>query len=446
MEVPASRLWGAQTQRSIGNFAIGVDRFRFTRPVIRALGIVKKCAAQANLSLGQIDAVTAAAIARAAAEVIQAHWDSEFPLVVFQTGSGTQSNMNANEVIAHRASMLGGIPVHPNDDVNRSQSSNDVFPSVMHIATVEQLEARLLPTVRELRDSFQAKAEAWASVVMLGRTHLQDATPITLGQVASGWVAQLNHALGAIGYATPALYELALGGTAVGTGTSAPREFGEVVARAIATDTGLPFVSATNKFAQLSAHDAMVTVSGALRTLAGVLFKIANDIRWYGSGPRAGIGELVLPANEPGSSIMPGKTNPTQCEALTQVAVQVFGNDHAVAFAGSQGHFQLNTFKPVILHNVLESIALLADACGSFREHCVLGLEPDLAKIGEHMQGSLMLVTALTPHIGYDKAAQISLKAWREGSTLREAALALGYVSAQEFSEWINPVSMTRPD
>ncbi|MCU1330121.1 MAG: fumC [Bryobacterales bacterium] len=440
--VPAEHLWGAQTQRSIQNFPIGTERFRFTRPVIRALGIVKKCAAIANEELGGLDRNKSAAIRKAADEVIAGGHDAEFPLVVFQTGSGTQSNMNANEVIAR----LAGQGIHPNDDVNRSQSSNDAFPAVMHIATVEQLQTELIPAVTVLRDALSTKSEAWSAIVMLGRTHLQDATPITLGQVASGWVAQLDHALEGIRAAMPGLLELALGGTAVGTGLNAPAAFGEAVARAIAHETGLPFVSAANKFAQLSAHDAMVTASGALRTLATALFKIANDIRWYGSGPRAGIGELLLPANEPGSSIMPGKTNPTQSEALTQVAVQVFGNDHAVAFAGSQGHFQLNTFKPVILHNVLESIALLADASRSFEEHCVRGLEPNLETIRSHVEGSLMLVTALTPHIGYDKSAKISLKAWREGSTLREAALELGFVTDAQFDEWINPAAMTRPD
>ena len=371
--VPRERLWGAQTQRCLLNFPIGSGRFRWGRPVIRALGIVKKCAALTNCELGELPREKAEAIVRAAQEVIDGRWDEEFPLVVFQTGSGTQSNMNANEVIANRAiQILGGVvgsktPIHPNDDVNRSQSSNDVFPTVMHVATVEQLEEALLPAAVTLRRTLAAKSDAYRHIAMVGRTHLQDAAPVTLGQAVSGWVAQLDAAAGGIGQAMAGLYELAIGGTAVGTGLNAPPGFGEAAARRIAEETGKPFVAAPNKFAALSAHDAMVAASGALRTLAGALMKISNDVRWYASGPRAGIGELTVPANEPGSSIMPGKVNQTQCEALTQVAVQVFGNDHTVAFAGSQGNFQLNTFKPVILHNVLESIALLSDGCRSFK-------------------------------------------------------------------------------
>jgi fumarate hydratase class II len=436
--VPAGRLWGAQTQRCLLNFPICTGRFRWERPVIRALGVVKKCAALANAELGVLPPDKAALIARAAQEVIEGKLDDEFPLGVFQTGSGTQTNMNANEVIANRAIQMAGgelgskDPVHPNDDVNRSQSSNDVFPSVMHIAAVEQIDALLLPAVEALHGTLAAKAEAFASITMMGRTHLQDATPIALGQVFSGWAAQLDQALAGVRGALAGLYELAIGGTAVGTGINAPPNFGGTAASRIAEETGKPFVSTANKFAALSAHDAMVAASGALRTMAGALMKIANDVRWYASGPSAGIGELILPDNEPGSSIMPGKVNPTQCEALTQVAVQVFGNDHAVAFAGSQGSFQLNTYKPVILHNVLESIELLAAACRSFDERCARGIQPNRERIREHLHNSLMLVTALTPHIGYEKAAEIAKRAHREGSSLREAALRSGHIGAEE--------------
>ncbi|HZY83661.1 MAG TPA: class II fumarate hydratase [Gemmataceae bacterium] len=451
VEVPADHLWGAQTQRSHLNFPIGVERYRWGRPVIRALGVLKKCAALANGELGQLPREKVDLIVRAAQEVVDGKLDGEFPLVVFQTGSGTQTNMNANEVIANRAIQLaGGVvgskkPIHPNDDVNHSQSSNDTFPTVMHIATVEQMDDVLLPALRALRDTLDAKARAFSHVVMVGRTHLQDATPLTLGQVISGWVAQLDQALDGIGRALPGVYELAIGGTAVGTGLNADPHFGAVAARKIAEETGKPFVSAPNKFAALSAHDAMVNVSAALRTLAGALLKIANDVRWYACGPRAGIAELKLPENEPGSSIMPGKINPTQCEALTQVCAQVFGNDAAVAFAGSPGNFQLNVYKPVILHNVLESIQLLAEVVRSFDERCAKGIEPDENRIREHLDNSLMLVTALNPHIGYEKAAQIALKAYREGLTLREAALRLGYVTAEQFDEWVRPEDMTHP-
>jgi len=445
VQVPAEHLWGAQTERSRHNFPIGAARFVWGTPVIRALGILKKCAAATNRELGILDAGKAAAIERAAQEVIDGKWAREFPLVVFQTGSGTQTNMNANEVIARRASEIAGGPVHPNDDVNRCQSSNDVFPTVMHIATVEQTEDVLFPAVRALRDTLAAKAETFARVVMVGRTHLQDATPVTLGQIISGWVAQIDQALSGIRGALPALYELALGGTAVGTGLNAHPRFGEQAARKIAAETGKPFISAPNKFAALSAHDAMVAASGALRTLAGALMKIANDVRWHACGPRAGIGELLLPENEPGSSIMPGKVNPTQCEALTQVVVQVFGNDHAVAFAGSQGNFQLNVYKPVMLHNVLESIELLADACRSFDERCAHGIEPNLNRVREHLENDLMLATALNPHIGYEKAAKIAQAAAREGKTLRQAALESGHVTAKQFDEWVKPEDMTHP-
>jgi fumarate hydratase class II len=451
VEVPASHLWGAQTQRSHLNFPIGVERYRWGRPVIRALGILKKCAALANGDLGQLPREKVYMIVRAAQEVIDGRLDAEFPLVVFQTGSGTQTNMNANEVIANRAIQLaGGVvgskePIHPNDDVNHSQSSNDTFPTVMHIATVEQLEHVLTPAIRKLRETLDAKAGLLSQVVMVGRTHLQDATPLTLGQVISGWVAQLDQALDGVGRSLPGVCELAIGGTAVGTGLNADPRFGEVAARKIAEETGKPFISAANKFAALSAHDAMVNVSAALRTLAGALMKIANDVRWYACGPRAGFAELKIPENEPGSSIMPGKVNPTQCEALTMVAVQVFGNDHAVAFAGSQGNFQLNVFKPVILHNVLESIRLLAEAARSFNDRCAAGIEPNERRIREHLDNSLMLVTALNPHIGYEKAAQISLKAYREDITLREAALGLRFVTAEQFDQWVRPEDMTHP-
>jgi fumarate hydratase, class II len=450
--VPAHRLWGAQTQRSIDNFPIGVARFAFGRPVVRAFGIVKQAAARTNAELGVLTADKATLIERAAQEVIDGKWDGEFPLVVFQTGSGTQSNMNANEVIANRAIQLaGGVvgskrPVHPNDDVNRSQSSNDAFPAVMHIATVEQLDGALLPAVAALRATLDAKARVFADVVMLGRTHLQDATPVTLGQVLSGYVAQLDDAAVFLRAARDALYPLALGGTAVGTGINAPAAFGALVAKHIGEITGEPFVTAPNKFAALSAHDAMVNASAALRTLAGVAMKIANDTRLYASGPRAGFGEITIPDNEPGSSIMPGKINPTQSEALTMVAVQVFGNDTTVAFAGTQGHFQLNVFKPIMLHNVLESIELLADGLRSFDQRCARGIEPNRERIREHLEDSLMLVTALNPHIGYENSAKIALAAHREGTSLRAAALKLGLVSAEDFDKWIDPVAMTRPD
>ncbi len=447
--VPDAHLWGAQTQRSIENFPIGTDRFRFTRPVIRAFGILKKAAALANGDLGELTPDKVELITRAASEIIDGRLDAEFPLVVFQTGSGTQTNMNANEVIANRAIQLAGgkvgskTPIHPNDDVNHSQSSNDTFPTAMHIAAVEQIEHRLLPAVTKLRDTLHAKAEAFAHVVMIGRTHLQDATPVTLGQVISGWVAQLDSAMAAIRINLPGLLELAIGGTAVGTGLNAHRDFGDRTAHYIAAETGFAFISAPNKFAALSAHDAMVTVSATLRTLAGALMKIANDVRWYACGPRAGIGEILIPENEPGSSIMPGKVNPTQSEALTMVAVQVFGNDAAVAFGGSQGNFQLNVFKPVMLHNLLESAALLADGCLAFNDHCAIGIEPDATRIAQNVQNSLMLVTALNPHIGYEKSAQIALKAHREGTGLKEAALELGFLSSEDFDAWVKPEEMT---
>ena len=451
VRVPADHLWGAQTQRSIVNFPIGVDRFRWGRPVIRAFGVLKKAAARANGELGELPAQKVSLIAQAAQEVIDGTLDAEFPLVVFQTGSGTQSNMNANEVIANRAIQLadGTVgskkPVHPNDDVNRGQSSNDTFPAVMHIATVDELDHRLLPALARLRTTLDAKAKAFADVVMIGRTHLMDATPVTLGQVISGGVAQLDDVRAAIVHAREGLLPLALGGTAVGTGLNAHPRFGEAVAAAIAEETGVPFVSAPNKFAALSAHDAIMNASAALRTLAAVMMKIANDVRWHASGPRAGFGEIAIPDNEPGSSIMPGKINPTQSEAVTMVAVRVYGNDTAVAFAGSQGNFQLNAYKPVMLHNLLESADLLAAACDSFTERCVRGIAANEARIREHLDASLMLVTALSPHIGYEKSAQIAQTAHRDGITLREAALRLGYLSEAEFDAWVRPQDMTHP-
>jgi fumarate hydratase, class II len=451
VKVPADHLWGAQTERSRLNFVIGIERHRWTRPVVRAFGLLKKCAALANLELKQLPKEKVDLIVRAAQDVIDGKLDDEFPLVVFQTGSGTQSNMNANEVIANRAIQIaGGVigskkPIHPNDDVNHSQSSNDVFPTVMHVAAMGQIRDALLPAVAQLRDTLDAKAKAFSDVVMVGRTHMQDATPLTLGQAISGWAAQLDHAIVTIKRACEGLMPLAIGGTAVGTGLNADPRFGEMVARELAEATGEPFTSARNKFAALSADDAMVNVSAALRTLAGACMKIANDIRLYASGPRAGIGELKIPENEPGSSIMPGKINPTQCEALTMVAVQVFGNDQAVAFAGSQGHFQLNVYRPVALHNVLESVQLLAEGCRSFDEHCARGIEPNEKRIKEHLDNSLMLVTALNPHIGYEKAAQIALKAYHEDISLRDSALALGYVTAEQFDAWVRPEDMIHP-
>ncbi|MFC4158979.1 class II fumarate hydratase [Chitinimonas lacunae] len=451
IEVPADRYWGAQTQRSIENFPIGVERFTWQAPMIRALGILKKAAAQANVELGEVPAELGNLIVRAADEVIEGRLDRHFPLVVFQTGSGTQSNMNANEVISNRAiELAGGVPgsknpVHPNDHVNRGQSSNDTFPTAMHIAVVEQMHRRLFPAVSRLRDTLAAKAEANRELVKVGRTHLQDATPITLGQEIGAWVAQLDFGLASVRAALPGVYDLAIGGTAVGTGLNAHPKFGERAAHHIAELTGYPFRSADNKFFALAAHDALVNVSASLRTLAGGLMKMANDVRWLASGPRNGIGELTIPENEPGSSIMPGKVNPTQCEAMTMVCVQVFGNDAAVAFAGSQGNFQLNVFKPVMVHNVLESIELLADACLAFHDHCAVGIEPNRERIRENLDKNLMLVTALNRHIGYDRAAQIAKKAHHEGTTLREAALALGYLTSEQYEQWISPVEMTRP-
>ncbi|HEX9311711.1 MAG TPA: class II fumarate hydratase [Actinomycetota bacterium] len=450
IEVPADRYWGAQTQRSLQHFSIGDDRMPVE--VVRAFGILKKACALVNLDLGKLPKDKADLIVRAAEEVIEGKLDDHFPLYVWQTGSGTQSNMNANEVISNRAIELAGAemgskkPIHPNDDVNMSQSSNDTFPTAMHIAAAQAVVERLLPSVRALRDALHARAEEFEDIVKIGRTHLQDAVPLTLGQEFSGYVAQLDDDLSRIEETLPGLFQLAVGGTAVGTGLNAPAGFGEAAAAKIAELTGLPFTSAPNKFAALAAHDAMVHAHGALKTLAVSLMKIANDIRWLGSGPRSGLGELDLPENEPGSSIMPGKVNPTQSEAMTMVCCQVFGNDVAVTVAGSQGNFELNVFKPVIVRNFLHSVGILADVCRTFREFCVETLHPNRERIGELVDRSLMLVTALTPKIGYDKAAEIAKKAHHEGATLKEAALELGYLTEEEFDELLRPDRMVGPD
>jgi fumarate hydratase class II len=420
--------------------------------MIRALGVLKKAAAAANRELGELPDEIADAIGTAAQEVIDGKLNDQFPLVVFQTGSGTQSNMNANEVIANRAiELMGGTlgskkPVHPNDHVNRGQSSNDTFPTAMHIAVVEELVHRLLPTLQTVRATLSVKSDQFADVVKTGRTHLQDATPITLGQEIGSWVAQIDFAAALIRASLEGLYDLAIGGTAVGTGLNAHPQFGARCASQIAQITGQPFRSADNKFFALSAHDALVNTSATLRTLAGALMKIANDVRWLASGPRCGIGEILIPENEPGSSIMPGKVNPTQCEALTMVCVQVFGNDAATAFAGSQGNFQLNVYKPVMVHNVLESIALLSDSCAAFNDHCAVGIEPNLEVIRRNLDNNLMLVTALNRHIGYDSAALIAKKALHEGITLRQAAQQLNLATPEQFDEWVQPLKMTRPE
>jgi fumarate hydratase class II len=449
IEVDATRYWGAQTQRSLRHFSIGwPDADRMPREVVHAMGILKEAAAQANMDLGTLDPAIGTPIVAAADEVAAGKLDDHFPLFVWQTGSGTQTNMNANEVIANRAiELVGGelgskTPVHPNDHVNLSQSSNDTFPTAMHVAGAMAVVEGLLPSVRALRDALDAKARSFADIVKIGRTHLQDAVPLTLGQEFSGYVAQLDADLQRIEGALPGVYELAIGATAVGTGLNAPEGFGALCAAKIAAITGLPFVQASNSFAALAAHDAVVFMSGALATLAGSLMKIANDIRWLGSGPRAGIGELRLPENEPGSSIMPGKVNPTQSEAMTMVATQVLGNDTAIKIAGSQGNFELNVFNPVMIKNLLHSTVLLSDVCRTFREFCVEGLEPDRARIEELVHRSLMLVTALTPKIGYDKAAEIAEKAHQEGTTLKEAALSLGYLTEAEFDEAVVPEKM----
>jgi fumarate hydratase class II len=447
--VKSDRYWGAQTERSLHHFSIGAEHF--PRPMIRALGVLKKAAALANGELGMLPADQVALIVRAADEVIDGHLDDHFPLFVWQTGSGTQTNMNANEVISNRAiEMAGGTvgskkPIHPNDHVNRGQSSNDTFPTAMHIAAAEETMHRLLPSVGQLRATLDAKAGATRDIVKVGRTHLQDATPLTLGQEMSGWVAQLDLAIGSVEQALPAVYQLALGGTAVGTGLNTHPQYAERSAAQIAAITGLPFVSASNKFAALAGHEALVALHGALRTLATTLMKIANDVRWLASGPRSGLGEITIPENEPGSSIMPGKVNPTQSEALTMVCAQVMGNDVAVGIGGASGNFELNVFKPLIIHNVLQSLRLLADASANFDRFCAQGIEPNRARIQDNLQKSLMLVTALNPHIGYDNAAKIAKKAHRDGTTLKDAAIALGLVTAEQFDQWVDARKMTEP-
>ncbi len=446
IDVPAHQLWGAQTQRSLQNFDISGEQQ--PREIIKALAQVKRASARVNQALGLQDAKKTEAIVAAADEVIAGHHPTEFPLVVWQTGSGTQTNMNVNEVLANRASeILGGQRgegrlVHPNDDVNRSQSSNDVFPTAMHVAAVEALTHRLLPAIAKLRATLQAKAEAFDDIVKIGRTHLQDATPLTLGQEISGWVAQLAHGERHLRDALPHLYELALGGTAVGTGLNAPKGYAEGVARELAELTGLPFVTAPSKFEALASVDALVHAHGALKTLAASMMKIANDVRWLASGPRSGIGEISIPENEPGSSIMPGKVNPTQSEAVTMLAAQVFGNDVAINFGGASGNFELNVFRPMVAHNFLQSVRLLADGMVSFNDHCAVGIEPNRERIDELVGRSLMLVTALNTHIGYDKAAFIAKKAHKEGTSLREAAIASGHVSAEQFDAWVVPGHM----
>ena len=446
IEVPADRLWGAQTQRSLQNFAISGEQQ--PREIIRALALVKRASAVVNRALGLLDERKTGAIVAAADEVLDGRHPDEFPLVVWQTGSGTQTNMNLNEVIANRASeLLGGERgearlVHPNDDVNKSQSSNDVFPTAMHVAAVEALTTRLLPALAKLRATLAAKSRAFEGIVKIGRTHLQDATPLTLGQEFSGYVAQLDHAEAHVRAALPHLCELALGGTAVGTGLNAPRGYAEAAAAELARLTGLPFVTAPNKFEALASCDALVQAHGALKGLAASLNKIANDVRWLASGPRSGIGELSIPENEPGSSIMPGKVNPTQSEAMTMLCAQVMGNDVAINIGGMSGNFELNVFRPLVAHNFLQSVRLLADGMVSFNDHCAAGIEPNRARIDELVQRSLMLVTALNPHIGYDKAAQIAKKAHKEGTSLREAALASGHLTADQFDAWVRPEGM----
>ena len=449
IEVPVDRYWGAQTERSRRNFRIGDERMPL--PIVRALGIVKRASADVNHRLGSLDARRAKAIARAAQEVIDGKLDDHFPLVVWQTGSGTQTNMNVNEVIAARANELlggkrdAGSSVHPNDHVNMSQSSNDSFPTAMHIAAAQEITRSLVPALAHLQTELERKVEAFADIVKIGRTHMQDATPLTLGQEFSGYAAQIGSGLRRVKFALAELYPLAQGGTAVGTGLNSKPEFAELVAKRIAELTGLPFVSAPNKFEALASHDAIVFAHGALTSVATGLFKIANDIRLLGSGPRSGLGELILPENEPGSSIMPGKVNPTQAEALTMVCCQVFGNQTTIEVAGSQGHFELNVYKPVIAHAMLQSIRLIADAAVSFTDNCVAGIRADEARIGELMKNSLMLVTALAPSIGYDRAAAIAKAAHANGTTLREEAIRLGYVSPAEFDRLVRPERMIRP-
>ena len=446
IEVPAERLWGAQTQRSLQNFDISGERQ--PREIVRALVQIKRSSAVVNHLLGLMDDGKASAIIAAADEVLAGRHDDEFPLVVWQTGSGTQTNMNVNEVLANRASELLGGPrgegrlVHPNDDVNMSQSSNDVFPTAMNVAAVDAIRNRLMPSLMKLKATLGAKAGAFQDIVKIGRTHLQDATPLTLGQEFSGYAAQLEQADRHLHGSLPHLCELALGGTAVGTGLNAPKGYAEKVAAELARLTGLPFVTAPNKFEAMAAADALVHAHGALKTLAASLMKIANDVRWLASGPRSGIGEINIPENEPGSSIMPGKVNPTQSEALTMLCCQVFGNDVAINFGGASGNFELNVFRPMIAHNFLQSVRLLADGMASFNDHCAAGIEPNRERIAELVGRSLMLVTALNPHIGYDKAAQIAKKAHKEGTSLRDAAIATGFVTAEQFDQWVRPEKM----
>jgi len=450
IDVPADRLWGAQTQRSLHHFHISTERM--PPELIAALAQVKRAAARVNVDLGVLDSTKADAITRAADEVLAGKHAGEFPLAVWQTGSGTQSNMNMNEVLANRASeLLGGVrgeerKLHPNDDVNKGQSSNDIFPTAIHVAAATAVATDVLPALRQLRATLDGKAQAFADIVKIGRTHLQDATPLTLGQEFSGYVAQLDHAERALTNALPAVLELAAGGTAVGTGLNAHPEYATRIAAELAQRLNLPFRSADNKFAALAGHEALIAAHGALKTLAAAMFKIANDVRWMASGPRSGLGEITIPENEPGSSIMPGKVNPTQCEAVTMLCCQVFGNDVAITMGGASGNFELNVYKPLLAHNFLQSARLLADGMRSFDEHCAQGIEPNRERIGELMERSLMLVTALAPHIGYDRAAQIAKKAQHEGTTLRDAALALGFVTAEQFEQWIVPLAMTRPD
>lgn len=449
VKVPADKYYGAQTARSLMNFKIGGETF--PREIIRALGILKKAAAQTNQELGMLTKEKAELIVKAADEVIEGRLDDHFPLVVWQTGSGTQTNMNSNEVIANLAIEIAGgelgskKPIHPNDDVNKAQSSNDTFPTAMHIAAVEQIVNHLIPRVTKLRDALQVKAEEFKNIIKIGRTHLMDAVPLTLGQEFSAYVQQLSYGLDRINSCLPRLKELALGGTAVGTGLNTHEKFAELSAVKISEITGLDFVTAPNKFEALAAHDAIVEASGVMKTLAASLMKIANDVRWLGSGPRCGIGEINLPANEPGSSIMPGKVNPTQSEAMTMVCAQVMGNDVAVNFGGASGNFELNVFKPVMIYNLLQSIRLLGDACDSFADHCVVGIEANEVNIDKNLRNSLMLVTALNPHIGYDNAAKVAKKAFNDNSTLKEAAVALGLLTEKEFDEKVRPENMIGP-
>lgn len=449
VEVPADKYWGAQTQRSINNFKIGGEKNRMPIEIIRAFAILKKAAALTNAELGVLAPEKAEIIAKVCDEILAGQHDDQFPLVIWQTGSGTQSNMNANEVIAYRAHvLLGGSledakkKIHPNDDVNKSQSSNDTYPTAMHVAAYQMVVETTIPGVQKLRDTLAAKAEAFKNVVKIGRTHFMDATPLTLGQEFSGYVAQLDHGLRALKNTLSHLSELALGGTAVGTGLNTPQGYSELVAKKIAELSGHPFVTAPNKFEALAAHDGMVETHGALKQLAVSLMKIANDIRMLSSGPRSGIGEILIPENEPGSSIMPGKVNPTQVEAMTMVAAQVMGNDVAITIGGSNGHFELNVFKPLIAANFLQSARLIGDACVSFNDNCAIGIEPNTPMIQRHLENSLMLVTALNPYIGYENAAAIAKKAHKEGTSLREAAIALGLLTSEQFDEWVKPEDM----